>query len=101
MEIEIVESDDPIGLDTYGYPKVCFVGRKHVRISYGWFFPREFEDEPACYMDFYVDEHGEVSVLLDWTGIIFFDFITPLDEYLLPGSKTRTIGDLYKEEKKC
>jgi len=52
-------------------------------------------------MDFYVDEHGEVSVLLDWTGIIFFDFITPLDEYLLPGSKTRTIGDLYKEEKKC
>jgi hypothetical protein len=56
-------------VDTYGYPKDCFVGKQY-RFSAGWFFIGEDDDEPACYMDFYFIGGGQVVLLLDqfWRG---------------------------------
>lgn len=84
-------------IEEYGYPKIYVLGKNCIRITQGWFFPDVDEDEPATYVDYYVNEKGEVLVVLD-NSIIWFDFITPLDDYLLPGCSTETIGDLYKEK---
>ena len=87
-------------LETYGYPKIEFMGKNEngcwVRVSQGWFLPEEYEDEPSCYLDFHINEHGRVIVVLEWLGIIHFNFETRLDDYLLPCSKTMTIGDYIK-----
>ena len=92
---------DPIGLDRYGYPKVDFMGRNKngswVRVTEGWFFPGEDTDETACYLECHVSSRGRIIIELNWCGVIHFDFETPLDDYLLPCSKTMTIGDYYQK----
>ena len=86
-----------IGLEEYGYPKILLLDKGWVRISQGWFFwDDEDEDSYATYLDFYINKDGKVSVILS-DPMIFFDFVTPLDDYLLPCSKTITVGDLHKE----
>lgn len=60
---------DPLGVEQYGYPKVNFVegrdGEMRVRFSEGWFLPGIDEDEPAYYMDYYIDNKGKVILLID------------------------------------
>lgn len=95
-----------IGVEKYGYPKATIIGKnprnntRWVRITQGWFFWDD-EDKNSCatYIDLYVNQDGEVDVILSDTTI-FFDFVTPLDDYLLPCSKTISIGDLYQELEK-
>lgn len=58
------DESDPLGIDTYGYPKVD-VQKGGVRISEGWFFMGEDPDEPACYMDMYIWRDGAVTLLFD------------------------------------
>lgn len=85
-----------IDVEEYGYPRICFLGKGSIRITQGWFFPDVHPDEPATYIDLYINKNGKVLVVLD-NGVIWFDFVTPLDDYLLPCSKTMTIGDLYRQ----
>lgn len=91
-----------VGLDSYGYPQICFMGKNEngqwIRVTQGWFLPEEWDDEPACYLEYHINDNGRVIVELNWLGIIYFDFVTPLDDYLLPCSQTMTIGELYAEE---
>lgn len=89
-------------LEEYGYPQIDFMGKNEnghwIRVTQGWFLPREYKDEPSCYLDFYINEHERVIVVLEWLGIIHFEFETRLDDYLLPCSRYMTIGELYREE---
>ena len=92
-----------IGVEEYGYPQVMILGEnpknktRWVRITQGWFFwDDEDYDSYATYIDFYINQDGEVDIILS-DPIIHFDFVTPLDDYLLPCSKTMTIGDYYRE----
>lgn len=60
---------DVLGIETYDYPKVDFVRgedeQTRVRFSEGWFLPGIDEDEPAYYMDYYLDKNGRVILIID------------------------------------
>lgn len=60
---------DVLGVETYGYPKVVFAEGhdKQVRVKFseGWFLPGIDEDEPAYYMDYYIDKNGKVILVID------------------------------------
>lgn len=64
MSSQSVIEIDPIGVDTYGYPKVDIM-KGAIRISDGWFFVGLDEDEPACYLDLYILRDGHVTLILD------------------------------------
>jgi len=60
---------DPLGLEQYGYPKTAFTegrdGEMRVRFTEGWFLSDIDEDEPAYYMDYYIDKRGKVVLVID------------------------------------
>lgn len=60
-----------IGIDegdgySYGYPKISLLRKGWVRISQGWFLPGLSENEPSCYLDFYINQDGKGMILLDY-----------------------------------
>ena len=69
-----------IGVEEYGYPSIDLLGRGHIRITQGWFFPDIHPDEPAWYLDYYFDERGQCELILDGCWV-HFDFWTPLKDY--------------------
>jgi len=75
-----------LGLCEYGYPQIYFMGKNQhgswVRITQGWFFPGLDENEPACYIDYYINDKGRVIVVLD-SAYFEFDFETPLNDYTI------------------
>lgn len=90
-DVELVSVDyDTIGLDTYGYPKVDIM-KGQVRISLGWFFPDLDPDEPAYYIDIYIQDRSIRGKTIDLNqgksrvivtnGWWDFDFWTPFKEY--------------------
>jgi len=80
---EVVEKMT-LELCEYGYPQIDFMGKNQhgswVRITQGWFFPGLDENEPACYIDYYINDKGKVIVVLDG-AYFYFDFETPLNNY--------------------
>jgi len=77
-------SEDPLGLDTYGYPKIMVLSDNWVRVSLGWFFPDLDPDEPACYIDFYFHRYGFSFIRIDyWAEIQFYYEIESLREDVL------------------
>jgi hypothetical protein len=75
------EVEDAIGLDTYGYPRIDIM-RGAVRITLGWFFvDDEFEDEPASYVEQWIDAKGKQRFVIDVYMSFSFDFITKLRDY--------------------
>jgi len=89
---------NPLDLETYGYPKVIRLGKNEngvwIRLTHGWFFPDVCEGENAMYYDEYINDKGEVILILD-DGTINFDFWTPLKDYEM-GFISGTIAENFK-----
>lgn len=84
MTVTLIDAEDPLGLETYGYPQIFSTARNWVRLSLGWFLPENHEDEPACYMDFYFNRYGHFFILIDyWKEIQFHYEIEGLREDVL------------------
>lgn len=73
-------TEDTFGLDTYGYPKVDIM-KGTVRITLGWFFVGEDEDEPASYVEQWIDTKGKQRFVIDVNLAFNFDFVTKLKDY--------------------
>ena len=74
------DSFDAIGLDDYGYPQVdLFNG--YARITFGWFFIDDCSDEPASYVEAWVDDKGKHRFVVDVYSGFSFDFVTKLRDY--------------------
>lgn len=41
--------------------------KDNVKTCWGWFFPGDWEDEPACYIDIYFDSEGRDEIILDYS----------------------------------
>jgi len=106
MSREIVSFDvttgDNIGLEDYGYPRTDMMGKGPtgvgwIRVVHGWFFwDDENPDLCATYLETWVNEYGDITMMLS-DPTIYFDFVTPLDDYTMPGYTTYTIGDYVKK----
>lgn len=82
---------NPLGFEEITYPQV-YAGRV-VTVCHGWFFPDLDDDEPAWYLETTIDKDGKTATILNTFGI-YFDFETPLLDYLWPPGSTHTMREL-------
>jgi len=97
-----VTTGSNIGLEDYGYPQVDYNSGgtdnlKWISIVHGWFFwDDEDQDSFATYLETWINEKGRIDIILS-DPMIFFDFVTPLDDYTMPAYSHLTIGEYYAE----
>jgi hypothetical protein len=71
--------NDPLDFEEYGYPSVDILS-KCVRICLGWFMPIDAAEDPAFYLDIFIDRKGQAREFIDIPGCSF-DIKTPLKDY--------------------
>jgi len=85
---------NPLGFEDINYPQTDLIGKSTIRVCHGWFFPDLDPDEPAWYLDEYIDKDGKSMIVLDSFGYAF-DFDTPLLDYIDPLiSPTHTVREM-------